>query len=110
MDDPDLFLNQIREKPIWRLTSSEIDALPKDEQEWVINHLSYMREEGVLALCLANPDGTKYETVWEQGRWKLKPLSGQLTFNDLREMFKGELDAAFKRISDAVDANQQKQD
>lgn len=100
MSDPDLFLDAIREKPVWRLTSEDLDALPETERQWAIRHVGFMRDEGILALVLANPDGTKYETVWDQGRWTLKPLSGQLTFDDLRSMFRQELDTAFKSIAE----------
>jgi hypothetical protein len=67
-------LDEARDKPMWMLTSAEIDMLDPQERQWVINNLAYMRDEGVLALVLANPKGTTYETVWADKRWSLKPV------------------------------------
>lgn len=68
-------LGQINETPIWLLTSEQIDSLSVPEQRWVRDHLNQMKKDGSLALILANPPGTKYETVWDKGiGWKLRPI------------------------------------
>lgn len=79
MTQRDLFAGDIRDKPVWRLTAEEIDTLSKQEQQWVRGHLHDMKEDGRLAMFLANQPGTIYHTVYERGAgWKLEPLVGVL--------------------------------
>lgn len=77
---PDLF-ERIRagvdSAPVWTLLATDIDTLPKLQQQWVRDHLHFLRESGSLACFLTNQRGTKYETVYEPGRgWKLRPVCG----------------------------------
>jgi len=66
----------LRDKPVWRLTSAEIDALDPQERQWALNHIGYLKESGALAVISANPAGTTFETVWDSkgGQWKMQPV------------------------------------
>jgi hypothetical protein len=107
MTKRDLFLDAILEKPIWQLTSDDLEALSEQERIWAINHMSYMKDEGILALVLANPKGTKYKTVWEDNRWKLVPapmLDAHDAADALRDLIREEFDNAVRKIAEVISA------
>lgn len=65
----------LRDRPVWRLTSDELDELDPQERQWAVSHLGFLQETGALAVLSANPPGTIYETVWDQnGGWKMCPV------------------------------------
>lgn len=66
----------IRSKPVWQLTSADIDLLDPQERQWAVSHIGYLRESGALAVISANPAGTAYETIWDgsAGAWKMRPV------------------------------------
>lgn len=65
------------EVPVWQLRRDEIDAMPESDQVWVRGHLAYLKESGVLMVILANPPGTKFETIWNSDakQWSLRPAA-----------------------------------
>lgn len=69
---PPLTLKEISERPIWQLLPDEIDRLPDREQSWIRSRLYEMKENGTLAMLLANPPNTTYEVVWDHA-WVLRP-------------------------------------
>jgi hypothetical protein len=68
-----LTLEEIADRPIWQLLPEEIDRLTEREQAWIRNRLHEMKENGALAMLLANPPNTKYEVVWDHA-WVLRPM------------------------------------
>lgn len=67
-------LDAIRAKKIWRLTPAEIDRLTEQEQGWVRGHLYDMKQDGTLAMLLANDADTIYSVEYDRQRgWVLRP-------------------------------------
>lgn len=67
--------DQIRSKPIWRLTPAELDLLSEQERRWAGGLLFDMKQDGTLAMLVANQPDTKYEVAADRTHgWVLRPL------------------------------------